>query len=1814
MSGIGLMVRPLPGWREWLSGLSSCPDATVLDCRGAVPDDVLPLPSEGLALLVDQHDWSRWSSQLPVRDQHIALAVYDAVDLPEHAIPCVSSLYQLHLLSRQPFSVDELWLLPGDVAGLCGDTAAFVLIQEVLNLFPQARLVLVSSTGPEVAATLLNQGVDTVLLADQLILLADYPLSSDRQRSIARLQRGVIRRFSVDTPGGPLSLQIAPLDPLDWRQGDPAVLERHAEMHFHRIVNYVDDRLTPISEGVLLSRVWSEIGFSCSDLLRYYQRFAVRQLGSLPSAARGRAAMASRLGTRLPIVQGPMTRVSDVAAFAHSVASAGGMPVIAAAMLSADHLNDIVRDTAELCEDLPWGVGLLAFRPELDLKPQIEVVLKTRPNLVILAGGHPAQISQFGDLADRVFLHSPTPELFERQLMEGCRHFILEGRECGGHTGPCSSLSLWEGCLKVLAQEPRKVQEETAILFAGGVYGAKSSVMIADLLQQFNLSDLCHGVLVGTLTLFSEEAVSSGAISNVFQKVLLETEETVLLETAPGHQSRCAKTPFTDEFLRQRRHGLDQGLTGSELAALLDGLILGRLRLASKGLRRQGDQLVLVSEDEQLHQGMFMVGEVAALLHQVEPLHQLFQRLLPAEPQDEPAAAFSSNQPAPAPIAITGIAVALPGASSLTAYWSLILRQHCQIRVVPEDRWPAESYYASESSPTSVVSRWGTFIEPTIIDLAPYPLTPAQVAVTETTQILALDLVSQALGSMAPMALPLAQRERTAVVFAASGGVGELGQAYTVQTALASDPEQYSAWLDSLPSWTNSSFPGLLSNVTAGRVCNAFDLSGSNLVVDAACASGLAAVDVAVAKLRSGECDRAIVGSVDNLQGPFPYFCFSQSGALSRQGQSRPFCIESDGIVIGEGCAVIVLERLDDASRSGAEIFAVIDAVGSSSDGKGRSLTAPSHRGQMLAFDRAFASSDRHPSELRYYEAHGTGTPVGDRSEIAALTGFLHSWGVNQQRCAVGSVKALIGHTKATAGLAGLIKAALALRHGTLPGQQPIDQPLPELTGDSPVYVPATASPWPALAGERLAAVSAFGFGGTNFTVLLSDRHRRRGQGVANAIQPAPIPSVLSVIALPLARRNPLASLRQFREQLGHWLLQLAGINRPINSKIIESPLLQQYSPTWPSAAFLAMNRFEDDGLELLDALERRLMGEEVDGLLHVSGVSSTPISAPALVLVFTGQGSVYPGMGSTWMLSSPRVRKALELLQNIHPDPDLITRVLGESRSPADRHAFWTPSVMQVVLMLHQLAALDWIFQLGLRPNAVLGHSIGDYLALHASGALPLEDLVRLIVERALCLERCIDSAAPGEAGGMLVVKEPLDVCEVRLFEYPRLKLSNRNAPLQGVVAGPLADLSNLQVMLESEGIETIRLDLPVAYHHPSLQPAALDFAHHLEQVTIYRPVDGCTISLSTDPERELRHPGDIFDALSSHLCSSVDFAASVDRIETRLQGAIYVDLGPRHTGRSLLQANGVATERVLCMDDRKDPMSQPLRVAFALLQRGFPLDEAALMRLASEPRHTSSLRGPQPSLPFIVNGHAAVPLEGRPLPASPLVPISSTKLSPVDVVPMPESDSDRLLEVYAEYQKTMRKFLESQDQVFSVLAGGPHAGIPAPAEIIDKPDPPRVSSNTPHPVASLATPSPLSTSTPESSVQPQPQPHTPSSSQQTVTPQSAVHSQQHIDQTVDGSVSDVFSSDQAMQGFITDVLVDRTGYPPELLELDAHLESDLGIDSIKQVEVLGALIEKLPGKPSSDQMQEIRAVAREKQTIRELADFMLTLHSGKN
>ncbi len=321
--------------------------------------------------------------------------------------------------------------------------------------------------------------------------------------------------------------------------------------------------------------------------------------------------LARELGTHYPIAQGPMTRVSDRPAFAAAVAENGAAALSGPGPPSSRRGAAVLHETAALIPDRPWGAGILGFVPPELREEQMAVLLEDPPPVALIAGGRPSQARRLEEKGTLVYLHVPSPGLLDRFLADGARRFVFEGRECGGHVGPRTSYTLWEAQIERMLAFDRP--EELRVLFAGGIHDARSAAMVAAMAAPLVERGASIGVLMGTAYLVTAEAVASGAIQPGFQGAALEADRTVLLETSPGHATRCVDTEFVRTFADERRRLTESGASSQEMWAALELLNLGRLRIASKGLRRDGDELGTVEADVQKREGMYMMGQVAAL-------------------------------------------------------------------------------------------------------------------------------------------------------------------------------------------------------------------------------------------------------------------------------------------------------------------------------------------------------------------------------------------------------------------------------------------------------------------------------------------------------------------------------------------------------------------------------------------------------------------------------------------------------------------------------------------------------------------------------------------------------------------------------------------------------------------------------------------------------------------------------------------------------------------------------------------------------------------------------------------------------------------------------------------------------------------------------------------------------------------------------------------------------------------------------------------------------------------------------------------------
>ncbi|HEY3140622.1 MAG TPA: beta-ketoacyl synthase N-terminal-like domain-containing protein, partial [Acidimicrobiales bacterium] len=817
---------------------------------------------------------------------------------------------------------------------------------------------------------------------------------------------------------------------------------------------------------------------------------AARELRPLAPGAR----LASTHGLRYPIAQGPMTRVSDRAALAAAVADGGGLPFLALSLMRGDEIRTLLDQTRDRVGERPWGVGILGFVPPELREEQLAVVRQARPPLALIAGGRPSQAVSLEAEDIATFLHVPSPGLLDLFLADGARRFVFEGRECGGHVGPRSSFTLWQQQIeRLLAADDLS---DVEVLFAGGIHDARSAAMVAALATPLVERGAGIGVLMGTAYVLTAEAVATGAITPTFQQMALASQDTVLLETSPGHATRCVASSYVGAFEHRKTELVEADTAVRDMWSELETLNLGRLRIAAKGLAREGDELVAVDADTQRDEGMFMIGQVTALRDAPTTIAQLHTDvsqgsadLLDQIVSPGAAAAARGRPPARLDIAIVGAAGLFPGAAGMDEFWANIVAGVDAISEVPAARWSVDRYYEPDPAKAATAhdktpSRWGGFVPSVPFDPTRYGIPPRSVTSIGPDQLLSLEIAAAALAD-AGYADRQFDRGRTAVVFGAEAGT-DLAAAYGFRSALPQFlGDQAQAVSAKLPVMTEDSFPGVLANVIAGRIANRLDLGGANYTVDAACGSSLAALAAACKELSTGAADMVLCGGADLHNGIYDYLLFSAVHALSPKGRCRTFDSSADGIVLGEGVGCVVLKRLADAERDGDRILAVLDAVAASSDGRHLGLTAPRTEGQRLALERAYDDAGVSPTSVGLVEAHGTGTVVGDRTELTTLTDVFSERGVAPGACVLGSVKSQIGHTKCAAGMAGLIKAVHAVHRGVLP-------PTLHMTEPNSAYDPKTspfvfrdqARPW--LSVSRRAAVSAFGFGGTNFHAVVS--------------------------------------------------------------------------------------------------------------------------------------------------------------------------------------------------------------------------------------------------------------------------------------------------------------------------------------------------------------------------------------------------------------------------------------------------------------------------------------------------------------------------------------------------------------------------------------------------------------------------------------------------------------------------------------------------------------------------------------------------------
>jgi acyl transferase domain-containing protein/NAD(P)H-dependent flavin oxidoreductase YrpB (nitropropane dioxygenase family)/NADP-dependent 3-hydroxy acid dehydrogenase YdfG len=1788
---------------------------------------------------------------------------------------------------------DAVLLKGNEAGGRVGPTSAFLFLQHVHDRL-RIPFWVQGGIGPQTAAAAEVAGAAAVVLCEQFWLTRESPLPPQAKEAIRPLdgsetlclgdERGRFRFLARAARARLLDLDRSVVTGGAW----PDLLVEALRS---------DASDPPVAAIVPAGQ---EIGMAArlADLHRtvagVIQAFELGISGSISATSR-RDALAtaspwcSAHRTALPIVQGPMTRVSDSAAFCEAVADAGALPFLALALLRGPAIRRLLSDVAARLGGRSWGVGMLGFVQDDLRREQLAEVLANPPSFALIAGGRPAQARDLEQQGIPTYLHVPSRGLLRGFLDDGARRFVLEGRECGGHVGPQSSFALWQSAIDVLLDANIPDPGSVDILFAGGIHDGLSAALVAAIAAPLVERGMRIAVLMGTAYLFTREAVETGAITAEFQRQSLACTATALVESDVGYATRCVPTPFVGDFAARKRALVAEGATPLDVRGAMEVFNVGRLRLASKGVARPSllataeasparqdvegeiaaelspvtDDLVAADVDTQRRLGMYMIGEVATLRDRVVDVAELHRDVV------DGAAAFLArsaigSRPLPRrrgcePLAIVGMGCKFPDASDLRTYWANLLRGHDAIRPIPPGRWDPEEYYSSDRfARDRVASKWGGFIPDGSFDPIAYSIPPASLFAIEPVQLLALEVAATALHE-AGYGRADFPRSRTSVIFA-SAGMHDLALRYVIRAEMRQFLAGTSSLDDavrkrlvaeleaSLPEWTEDSFPGILTNLIAGRIANRFDLAGPNLTVDAACASSLAALQSAAVQLRTGICDAAVVGAADANSSAFTYMCFSKTQALSPAGRSKSFDAAADGIAIGEGIAAVVVKRLADAERDGDRIRAVILGVGASSDGRSTSLTAPAAAGQRLAFERAYEDAGVSPATVSLVEAHATGTAVGDRVEVEAIAGLLSDAGAAPRSVAVGSVKSMIGHTKTAAGLAGLVKATLALEHRVLPPTIGIDVPVAPLrAADSPLYPNTDTRPWFPGHGQspRRAAVSAFGFGGANYHAILEE-HRGSDRGGDDLVARS-----CELLVWRRGSRGELAAdLREFRDRI---------------DSIADDRLAALGAAAWIDES--RRPAAPDDGCRLaivatgVDDLRRRLdhvigrLGEPAPIELATALFGEGPPARPAEVaFLFPGQGSQRIGMLRDLVVGHADLHHLFEtaddatrgllgrpLTAAIYPPP------IPDGDPSALRAAIDATDTAQPALAVADLFCHELLRAYGIEPALVAGHSFGDLVALAAAGVLAPEALFRLAAHRG----RAVSCTAGGDAGAMAAVGAGLADTR-RWLEESAIEAwpANVNAPDQTVIGGSSAAIREATRVFAARGIACRTLAVTAAFHTPLMADAAREFARHLAATVFHRPAGGPVFVPPGDLDTAC---GDsVRDELRRQLVSPVLFTDRVRAMHDR--GArVFVEAGPGSvltglvprilvgrpfTALALSGPGGSEWESLGGLLGRLWCLGLPVRVGRWFERRGLAEGGVAdLVRRADAP--------PKPS-DWVVNASVARPVSGftQRRPTEPPAPAAPPRSGPIATAPVatptprthaptpsplppaapflergptmtdgPQDrdsshDAGRLAGILETQQRLMSqwiemqsrqmeastKFLESHERIMLAClgAGGPSAPLPPSASRPAMPVMPVVEA----PAKPVATPSGTSSASgaaasPAAPAVPAPAAKSPQVARPAVLaplsvkpatvqapagPPSAPAAAAIATQAeANGSAAgrETRPPTEQFRRALLAAVADRTGYPVEMLKEDASIVSDLGIDSIKMLEIYRTL-----------------------------------------
>lgn len=1255
------------------------------------------------------------------------------------------------------------------------------------------------------------------------------------------------------------------------------------------------------------------------------------------------------LGTQYPFIQGAMTWISDIPEFALAVSEAGGLPTLALGMKSRAELEKELGNLKEVMGERPYAINFLALPENPHLEEQLIWIEESRPPFAVIAAGDPASAGRLQEKGIQTIYVTSSEGLIRIALDAGVRIIVLEGNEAGGHIGEHSTLTLAQIALELRRREPELFRDCTMVL-AGGIFNRETAF------RAFMLG--ADAVQMGTAYLATEEIVSTGALSPLYQRVIVDSRPgmTTVSGESIGLRVRSLKTPTMDAICTLEREWASGQHDETSFRHRLEGLSVNSLLIAARGIDQPGGRAL--DEETCTREGQFMSGAVAGVVNHVLTLSEFHRNI--AEGPLELTLSEREETPAPAMVPVTGSKengerVAVTGMAMVSALgntpgevWDACVALKSGITKVTNASWNHDIYYdpdprARGKTYCNVGAFQNIDISRKDLGIAPQDFRSMADA-TKLTLWLAEQVIRES--GLLESGIP---RERIGVLVSQNSGeststITDLVfdvHAHDVVRALedliAMTPELERSIHERIRSGRltvdDTTLLGRLNCAAGGFVCNKYQFQGPSFSVSAACATGLVALYSAIQMIRNNIIDAAIVGGGEEPIQPSHYLEFSALKALAGlsnvgrpvEESSRPFDATRDGMVLGEGGGMIVIERESVAKKRGVPIHAYITGIGASNNDQG--MVESIAETQMIALKASYQDAGYSPDHVDLVECHATSTMQGDVEEVNALKALFPS----DNGTMLASIKSQVGHTLGASGLISLIRGVTAMQKGVFPPTPTYRTRDPEIDLESAgFHVPVQPIDWPQPSDRpRRLQVNAFGFGGANYVVHLEASRAAEGRVMATAI-----PSAMAEESETTGREE-----RETVEGVSFYTTQMGG--QPYRLGVVAS------NETESRAKVEALEPVEP-GVPLTEK-SLRVMARQ--------GIFATPAEEQVkpLAFVFAGQGSQYMGMGKALYQTFAEIKKWMDRMAAV-ADFDLLDLLFNSTEEDLQKTRWQQPALYTM-----EVAMVQYLISMGVKPTVMAGHSLGELVALSIAGVFSYEDGLRIVDKRAQCMDKAAELGS--DPGTMIAVDAPMDYIEEKITGYDDVYFTNFNSPHQIVLGGNTEPVLAFMAEIKQGDYRATQLKVSMAFHSPIMKVIREEMADFVSGISFHNPripvISNTTMKpYPDDPER-------IREILMAHLESPVHWMQNVRTLWDDFGIRQFVEIGPKDTlcnlvGETLEQALCVPT----CMSEGEvDAYRSAVAHLYALghlEQEGIPLLETAEKRRVEAPPSGITTRPP--------------------------------------------------------------------------------------------------------------------------------------------------------------------------------------------------------------------------------------------------------------